>query len=394
MKKILIVSPIPIIPPDQGDKICILAYAQTLCEFSEVHFLIANGQENPPSLSADAAFKSVGHLRLLYLNRLSEMFNLVVRKLHPLFFAHRLRENVLLIARYAERLGVSHIHFEFSFFAAIAWELEKMGFQVSLRMHNIEAKALLLIDPASTHGLRRWFYRLIQRSVNRHSFSLEAQLVGKLSRAQTLSYGDQRLLRESGVDIDYIPPPFPDLLNLRSSYRESRVLRLLFLGGIGNETTGGGLVAALKQLFPDHRPSTDFTLTIAGAGTDAALNPWRSHPSVHFTGYVSDTEPYWNKCDVLFAPLHVRRGVRIKLIEALSRGVCVLASRQAAYGFPPDLSERLLLYDSENELPSLVSELQTDRPFLHENALAARRLYDEYFNPNQLCSKLKHWHLN
>lgn len=394
MNSILIVSPTTIFPADQGDKICIQAYAEVLAEFSDVHLLIANGQKEPPPLTKNAPFKSIHHLELCFPKRLSILYSLIVRRLNPFLLTFKAKENAHRIAAHAETLGIKHIHFEFSFFAAIAEELQHLGFQVSLRLHNIETRALLYIDANLVRGFYHWLYLLVQNPVNKRSLHLEASLLGKIPKAQTLSYGDQLFLQQIGCSTFYLPPPFPDLFMPHSSNvtKKESPLRLLFLGGIGHGTTGGGLATALKTLFPSNQARSDLNLTIAGAGEDSTLDPWRSHPSVLFTGYVENTDSFWRSCDVLFAPLYVCRGVRIKVIEALSRGVCVLATQEAAYGFPPELQDSLLLYKSEAELKALVFRLQTDRNFLCENASTGRKLYKQYFSPDRMVSTLQNWH--
>ena len=88
---------------------------------------------------------------------------------------------------------------------------------------------------------------------------------------------------------------------------------------------------ALRERFPDAR------LLIVGSKPVAKVQELAKLPGITVTGRVPVTPPWFDRAAVAIAPLRLARGVQNKVLEALSMGLPVVSSPQAAQGLGEDV---------------------------------------------------------
>jgi glycosyltransferase involved in cell wall biosynthesis len=104
-------------------------------------------------------------------------------------------------------------------------------------------------------------------------------------------------------------------------------------------------------------------------------------------GYLPDVRTAYNDADIFVAPLHSGNGMRVKLLEALSMGKAVVATRLAVAGFSITPEEHLLLAETPQDFAFQVERLLSEpslRARLGENA---RKLIKENYDWDVLRSQ-------
>jgi glycosyltransferase involved in cell wall biosynthesis len=130
-----------------------------------------------------------------------------------------------------------------------------------------------------------------------------------------------------------------DLEAVRADWRpESGGCRVLFVGSFEHGPNRSGVRALLADAWPRLRAGAPHaTLELAGRGSEAFLaslgdlDGWRAR-GVSALGYVDDLAPLFRACHVFAAHLTEGGGIKIKVLEALARGVPVVATPVAAEG--------------------------------------------------------------
>jgi len=75
------------------------------------------------------------------------------------------------------------------------------------------------------------------------------------------------------------------------------------------------------------------TFEIAGRGMPAEIR--RALPgNCVYLGYVDDVEEFWERVSILLVPFEWSAGVKVKVLEAMAHGVCVLGTSSAFAGVP------------------------------------------------------------
>lgn len=105
----------------------------------------------------------------------------------------------------------------------------------------------------------------------------------------------------------------------------------------------------------------DSRLLIVGADPSEAILALKKVPGVTVTGSVADVRPFILRSAAMVAPLNIARGTQNKILEAMSMGVPVIASRIAAAGVDASAPEHLRVADEPHELCQEISRIMTDQ---------------------------------
>ncbi len=98
---------------------------------------------------------------------------------------------------------------------------------------------------------------------------------------------------------------------------------ILFVGTLTWEANVDGLIWWFEKVWPIIKSAnTKVRTTIVGKNPDQRLiDATRGDDRVHFTGFIEDLRPYYDKSRVFIVPLRFGSGIKVKLLNALYRGV-------------------------------------------------------------------------
>jgi sugar transferase (PEP-CTERM/EpsH1 system associated) len=112
------------------------------------------------------------------------------------------------------------------------------------------------------------------------------------------------------------------------------------------------------RLIQARRPATK--LLIVGADPPRAVKKLGELPGVTVTGTVADVRPYLARSALMVSPLNIARGTQNKILEAMSSGVPVVASRVAAGGVDAVPNEHFLVASTPGEFAQAVLQILND----------------------------------
>lgn len=141
-----------------------------------------------------------------------------------------------------------------------------------------------------------------------------------------------------------------------------------------NEDAAIWLVKAIAPLVREQLPALRVILAGKPSPRVQALGAWQG---TELAGAVPNMAPYLRAADAVVVPLRVGAGTRIKILEAFSYRVPVVATRIGAEGLDVVDGVHLELADEVVELASRCVRVLQDKP-------AARRLTDAAFD---LCDR-------
>jgi polysaccharide biosynthesis protein PslH len=166
----------------------------------------------------------------------------------------------------------------------------------------------------------------------------------------------------SRIELNSLRQRFPEL---RASYLPNTVparevsrrvrdgaLRALFLGNWNyppNRDAAEFLTTEIRPLLP----ADEVEFWLAGSGSP----PPSSVEGVRSLGFVPDLECLYPLVDAAVIPLRAGGGTRIKILEALSRGLPVVSTTLGAAGLDLTSEEHLLLADTPADFASACSAL-------------------------------------
>lgn len=105
-------------------------------------------------------------------------------------------------------------------------------------------------------------------------------------------------------------------------------------------------------------------------------------------GQVPDSSRFICSKEIMIVPLLSGSGIRIKIIEAMSLGKCVIATTQAAEGIMYENNKNIVIADSPEEFAASIYKCITDKDFSSSIAKNASKLIEEKYNINCIAKQL------
>ena len=116
----------------------------------------------------------------------------------------------------------------------------------------------------------------------------------------------------------------------------TREPRLLFLGGLHWPPNADALATFVRDMWPLVRAARpDATLTSVGRDDQRRRRrvPKR-RPACSLTGWVPDIDPFVQASRMLVVPMRAGSGMRVKILEAMARGLPVVSTTSGARASP------------------------------------------------------------
>nr|MBI2904471.1 glycosyltransferase [Chloroflexota bacterium] len=138
---------------------------------------------------------------------------------------------------------------------------------------------------------------------------------------------------------------------------------ILFLGGMHWPPNADGVRWFAREMLPEvgrRAPGATFF----AVGRDAPTDLPAGLPIVA-PGYVDDAQSYWDRSGVFVVPLRAGGGMRVKILDAWSRGVPVVSTTVGAEGIVCRPGEDIMIADTPQAFAEAVAAVLSDAA-LHE----------------------------
>jgi glycosyltransferase involved in cell wall biosynthesis len=181
---------------------------------------------------------------------------------------------------------------------------------------------------AAAHGLTKlkehFRYRSIQKA--------ELKSLHLVDLIVPHSVKDRDLLIGNGISpgkIHAIVPYFTDFSEVRYNPHSTAIL---FFGAMDRADNYASIGWFIEHIFNPNL-SAAYSLLIVGGKPHPSLDKYKSE-KITVTGYIPDIRPYLAQSLCQVAPLLTGAGIKVKVIEAMSAGLPVLANGIAIEGIP------------------------------------------------------------
>jgi polysaccharide biosynthesis protein PslH len=192
----------------------------------------------------------------------------------------------------------------------------------------------------------------------RHTWSAELDAWGRSDRLAVLTEDDRLevIAARPGAPVTIVPDG-ADHSN-GSAGEEARRPLVVFVGNFGYEPNEDGAVYLCDEIVPrlvEHVPEVRVLLVGTSPSEELRRRAARSK-NVIVTGRVPEVEPFIDAAHVVVAPLRVGGGIKVKVLEALSRGRPIVATSVAAQGLG-SCGDCIRLADDPEEFAVRIAEL-------------------------------------
>jgi glycosyltransferase involved in cell wall biosynthesis len=190
---------------------------------------------------------------------------------------------------------------------------------------------------------------------------------------ETYHLGDDHLLDEPALKFD------------------ETELSLLYVGTLSWEANVDGLVWFIRNSWKSLKATyPDIKLYIIGKNPDARLKDLAAEDTaIHLEGFVADLEPYFRKCRVFITPLRFGSGIKVKVVNALYRGIPCVTTSIGTEGLKVRNGEHLFIKDESEDFTSAVQTLLNNEAVWKKLSSTARVLARQYYTWENVLENIR-----
>lgn len=183
---------------------------------------------------------------------------------------------------------------------------------------------------------------------------MEKSIADHASTVVVFSAKDQRLLPKTAKSFVIHPPVAADTVVLNRL--GSNPPYVMFVGPLHRVENTDAMMFFATDVWPLVRAQVpDARLLIAGRKPNDAESPLFRTAGIELLGFVHDIDQYYARTSAVIAPIRLGAGLKFKVLDALARGVPLIATPVALEGVDTGL-ERIKEYSSPEEISRAVVE--------------------------------------
>lgn len=356
--KILIISHRLPYPPDDGGRIV---------TFNQLRYLAKRGHDltfvgmatEPPSAATLTALEQYCRPIIFVKSANNPIYRLLLNLASPQPYTMEKYQHPEILQTVSEL--ISRENFDVVMLAQLhaAWYrkglLPKHRVPVALYQHNVEAQIMNRFAAQQKNLLVRAYARLQERKLKRY----EAQCVRDVDVCITISKDDQTSLASlvpeanlhtvsPGVDLEPIWHPIetaPILISVAS---------MEWLPNVD------GIHWFCREVFPrilEAQPDTLFYIVGKNPPDDIRQ---LANDNIKVTGWLEDVDSLIKLARAFVVPLRIGGGMRIKILNAFSKGIPVISTSIGCEGLPVTAGQHLLIGDTPEEFADATLKLLND----------------------------------
>lgn len=259
--------------------------------------------------------------------------------------------------------------------------------KITYRAHNVEHEIWERRWKNEPWMLAKWYYRILAERIK----SLEIKLLEQIDLLIAISERDSRILLAerpvvrsitipAGIDMSAYPPPPHELPS---------AMDICFIGALDWAPNQEGLIWFIYKVLPhllEHEPH--FRLHVAGRNAPERFIHKLTHPAIIYHGEVEDAGEFMNRFRVMAAPLLSGSGIRVKILEGMARGMCIVTTTIGAEGIPAENGRHLMIADDGRAFAETVIKLLDNTSLSNAMSTEARKFILEKFDTFTIASAL------
>ncbi len=183
--------------------------------------------------------------------------------------------------------------------------------------------------------------------------------------------------------------------NIQPLWHPVSPLRFLFMGSFQHRPNTSAATFLLEKVWPAMRsqlPEARLLLVGRGSQEFLAAHPTFAMAGVEAHGFVDDLAPLFQECRLFLAPLTEGGGIKIKILEAMARGLPVVTSPIGAEGITNDPA-LLAIAPCDETFAEVALAAAHDHQASAKRAHAARALIENSFSWQAITRKLTELYL-
>lgn len=254
------------------------------------------------------------------------------------------------------------------------------------RAHNIEYVIWERLAQHTINPLKKWYVGMLAKRLKR----FEARYFDLADTIAAITPEDCQRLRDIGVKapIEVIPAGvMPDKFPV-STAAEALPNSVFILSALDWLPNQEGLKWFMDEVWANlQQKNPGISLHIAGKNTPPFVQAWHNGTSVYVHGFVPDAAVFMQSYQLMLVPLLSGGGMRVKIIEGMAAGKCIVSSLVGAEGIAYTEGENIRIARDPKTWVEQITGLLQNQQEIARIGSNARKLIDEQYDNRSVSKK-------
>lgn len=280
---------------------------------------------------------------------------------------------------------IDHIH--------MAWVIEILrqltNSPIVLREHNFESDIVFRYYKNSKNFLlKRYLFMQYERLIE-----YETTIAQKFDKVIMISSSDEEKIKSFNKNINTITIPAgvdEDLLRFKANQENKIKYSLFHIGDLGWYPNLDGLRWFIEKVFPlVVKKIPGVKLFVYGKNSNKLKISTSLKNNVIIKGFVDDLMNELKDKEIGIIPLRIGSGIRIKILELMAQGYCLVSTSIGCEGIGVDNGKNIILADSENYFAEKILYLFENDDVIRNIGLNASNFIKENFLWKDIVKKFE-----
>ncbi len=256
-----------------------------------------------------------------------------------------------------------------------------------LRQHNIEYLIWETLAKLETGTLKSWYLHLLSERLKNYELSMLNQFDG----ISAITEIDKNILLESGCQKPIEVFPFgihiDKLVRNNSNVEMPSLFHLGSMDWMPNQEAMKWFIQQVWFDINERFPNLHFYL--AGRNIPLSFFDFNNQNNIRVLGEIEDAIGFMNEKAIMIVPLFSGSGIRVKILEGMALGKCIISTDLGAQGIDAIDGEHIVKANSAEEFKSKIAYLVNNpSEILRIGNNAAKLACAQYDNHKIIARKL------
>lgn len=258
---------------------------------------------------------------------------------------------------------------------------------VAFRAHNIEEEIWLRVAMQEKNLLKRLYLKNLSMRIHR----LQKTILDKYDVLVPITERDETIFQKMGnTKPSYVSQTGLFVDELKRESTEPETIDLFHIGALDWAPNQEGLIWFFDKIWGEVlKEFPDLKFYVAGRNApDWMEKKLRKIPNVVYQGEVDDAYDFMNAHSVMIVPLLSGSGMRIKIIEGMALGKCIVTTSVGTEGIATQHKQNIMIGDNEMDFLSSIKKLVKEAELRKEIGQNASGFIAENYDNKAISQKL------
>lgn len=254
-----------------------------------------------------------------------------------------------------------------------------------LRSHNVEFEIWESLAGIEKNPIKKFYLNSLAKRLRKFETSCMQGFDGMVC----FTPQDQKRFRELGFNkpLEVIPVG-ADISRLQPDERAIQPMTLLHLGSLDWMPNQEAVNWFIQEAWPSlHRQYPQLIFKVAGRNMPDYFKAYQGN-GIEILGEVEDAIQLMKESAIMVVPLFSGSGIRVKVIEGLAMGKCMVVSEMGCSGIYAKSGKELHIANTAREFIQTIGNLVNNPELIAETGRNARQLIEQFYEQEKVTADL------